>query len=101
MKTTVYIATSLDGFIARNDGNLDWMNNVENPTNDDYGYSDFISTIDAIVMGRGTFETVLSFPSWPYEKTVFVLSTILKDVPDNLQGKVYLRSMAPKELLSW
>lgn len=101
MKTTVYIATSLDGFIARKDGNLDWLTNIENPTNDDYGYRDFISTIDAIVMGRGTFETVLSFPAWPYEKTVFVLSTTLKNVPDPLKEKVQLLSMTPKDVLSW
>ncbi len=100
MKTTVYIATSLDGFIARKDGNIDWMINIENPTNDDYGYADFTSTIDAIVMGRGTFEKVLSFPSWPYEKRVFVLSTTLKDVPSNLEGKVNLLSLTPKDLLS-
>jgi len=100
MKTIVYIATSLDGFIARKDGNIDWMINIENPTNDDYGYADFMSTIDAIVMGRGTFEKVLSFPSWPYKTRVFVLSTTLKDGPRNLDGKVSLLSMTPKELLS-
>jgi dihydrofolate reductase len=100
MKTTVYIATSLDGFIARKDGNLDWMLNIENPTNEDYGYADFMSTIDAIVMGRGTFEKVLTFSSWPYEQKVFVLSTTRKDAPKNLKGKVSLLSMLPKELLS-
>ncbi len=100
MKTSVYIATSLDGFIARKDGNIDWMINIENPTNDDYGYADFIRTIDSIVMGRGTFEKVLSFPSWPYEKKVFVLSTTLKAVPSNLKGRVNLISLTPKEVLS-
>ena len=101
MKTTVYIATSLDGFIARKDGNIDWMLNIENPSNDDYGYADFISTIDAIVMGRGTFEKVLTFSSWPYDKRVFVLSTTLKDAPKQLKGKVNLLSMTPREVLSF
>ena len=100
MKTTVYIATSLDGFIARKDGQIDWMMNIENPTGDDYGYADFISTIDVIVMGRDTFEKVLSFSGWPYEKRVFVLSTTLKDVPNHLKKKVHLLSMTPTELLN-
>lgn len=99
MNTTVYIATSLDGFIARNDGNIDWLIDIENPANDDYGYADFIKTIDAIVMGRSTYEKVLSFPAWPYEQQVFVLSTSLKDVPNNLKGKVGLLSMSPKDLV--
>ncbi len=61
MKNTVYIATSLDGFIARKDGSIEWLLNIDNPANDDYGYADFMRTIDAIVMGRGTFEKVLTF----------------------------------------
>ena len=101
MKTIVYIATSLDGFIARKDGNIDWMINIENPTNDDYGYAEFINTIDAIVMGRGTFEKVLTFSSWPYAKRVFVLSTTRKSVPNSLKGKVSLLSMTPREVLSF
>lgn len=99
MKITVYIATSLDGFIARKDGQIDWLMNIENPTGDDYGYADFISTIDAIVMGKGTFEKVLSFGEWPYEKMVFVLSTTLKDVPSHLNKKVQLLSMTPTKTL--
>ncbi len=99
MKTTVYIATSLDGFIARPDGDIDWLMNIENPAKDDYGYSEFYSGIDAIVTGRGTFEKVLSFPSWPYDKKVFVLSTTLKELPSALRDKAVIVSMNPKELL--
>jgi dihydrofolate reductase len=101
MKTSVYIATSLDGFIARNDGILDWLVDNENPTGDDYGYSEFISNIDAIVMGRGTFEKVLSFPSWPYNKRVFVLSTSLQQIPDGLREKATVLSMKPTEVLNY
>lgn len=100
MKTTVYIATSLDGFIARKNGGIDWLFNIENPTNDDYGYSEFISGIDAIVMGRNTFEVVRTFNQWPYEKIVFVLSTSLKKIPDDLKDKASLLSMEPKQVLS-
>jgi dihydrofolate reductase len=58
VKASVFIATSLDGFIARPDGGLDWLpaDGVE-----PHGYDEFIATVDAIVMGRKTFETVLWF----------------------------------------
>ncbi|HTE28969.1 MAG TPA: hypothetical protein VK666_01255, partial [Chryseolinea sp.] len=67
MKISVYIGKSLDGFIARNDGNIDWLVRFEN---DEIArsYTEFIGRIDAMVIGRGTFEKVLSFPSWPYER---------------------------------
>jgi dihydrofolate reductase len=73
MRASVFIATSLDGFIARQDGALDWL-----PTDggEPHGYDEFIATVDAIVMGRKTFETVLTFDAWPYgTKPVVVLST--------------------------
>lgn len=60
-----------------------------------------MSKIDAVVIGRGTFEKVLTFPSWPYEKKVFVLSTGIKQVPDMLRGKVTVLSMKPRELLNY
>jgi dihydrofolate reductase len=72
MKASVFIATSLDGYIAREDGRLDWLPGDCEP----HGYEEFIATVDAIVIGRGTFETVLAFDSWPYGKTpVFVLAS--------------------------
>ena len=72
MKASVFIATSLDGYIARKDGGLDWLPDQCEP----HGYEEFIATVDAIVIGRGTFETVLGFGSWPYGKTpVFALSS--------------------------
>jgi len=99
MKTSVYIGTSLDGFIAKTDGNIDWLTQY---ANDDaiHAYEEFMKGIDAIVIGRGTFEKVLSFPSWPYEKKVFVLSTSLNQLPDILKDKATLLAMRPKELLS-
>ena len=56
--------------------------------------------IDAIVIGRGTFDKVLTFPSWPYEKRVFVLSSSIKQVPEKVMNKVTILSMKPTELLS-
>ena len=100
MKTTVYIGTSLDGFIARKDGDIDWLTRF---ANDEaiHAYEEFMSGIDAIVIGRGTFEKVLTFSSWPYEKKAFVLSTSIKQAPDILRGKITVLSMKPKELLNY
>ena len=100
MKTSVYIGTSLDGFIAKTDGNIDWLTQY---ANDDaiHAYEEFMNGIDAIVIGRGTFEKILTFPSWPYEKKAFVLSTSLKQLPDTLKDKATLLSMRPKEILSY
>lgn len=89
MKTTVYIAISLDGFIARTNGDLDWLMNSKNTSKEVLdGYNEFISKIDAIVIGRGTFDKVLTFPSWPYERKVFVLSTTIQHIPEALKEKI-------------
>jgi dihydrofolate reductase len=61
MPNLVYIATSIDGFIAREDGNMDWLMNLPNPEKSDYGFSVFLDRLDGIIMGRKTFETVLGF----------------------------------------
>ena len=73
MKASVFIGTSVDGFIARPNGGLDFL-----PAGggEPHGYEEFMASIDALVIGRNTFETVLAFETWPYgEKPVFVLST--------------------------
>jgi dihydrofolate reductase len=96
--TVVYIATSLDGFIARADGGIDWLG--EPPEGEDYGWAEFIAGIDAMVMGRVTFEQVLTFGPWPYEGTpLTVLSNTLKSVPDHLQGKAEISSLGLEALL--
>lgn len=98
MKASVFIATSLDGFIARQDGALDWL-----PVGggEPHGYPEFIATVDAIVIGRKTFETVLAFEVWPYEtKPVVVLSTTLSEltVPDGAVCE--LMAGTPGEIVS-
>jgi dihydrofolate reductase len=71
--TSVFIGTSLDGFIARVNGELDFL---PPGGGEPHGYEEFMATVDALVIGRKTFETVLTFDEWPYgEKRVFVLST--------------------------
>ena len=73
MKASVFIGTSLDGFIARTNGHLDFL---PPGGGEPHGYDEFMATVDALVIGRKTFETVLTFDKWPYgEKTVVVLST--------------------------
>lgn len=98
LKVSVYIATSLDGFIARKNGGLDWL-----PTpregDEDYGYAEFMSTVDNIVMGRNTFEKVLSFGNWPYEKKVVVLTSQNLTLPSELADKVEIASLPPRKLV--
>jgi len=73
MKASVFIGTSVDGFIARPNGELDFL---PPGGGEPHGYDEFMATVDALVIGRKTFETVLAFSTWPYgEKPVFVLST--------------------------
>jgi dihydrofolate reductase len=73
MKASVFIATSLDGFIARRDGGLDWL---PHDGGEPHGYDEFIATVDGLVIGRKTFETVLAFDAWPYgSKPVIVLTS--------------------------
>ncbi len=91
MSNIVYIATSLDGYIAGPNNEMDWLHQVPNPDGSDFGFADFMTSIDALVMGRNTFEMVLSFGvDWPYNKPVFVLSNTLKSVPEGYQDKVFL-----------
>ena len=97
MKTSVYIGTSIDGFIARPNGEIDWLTQFEESVRDQYAA--FIQTIDAVVIGRGTFETVLTYASWPYDKKVYVLSNTLRRAPVGISGDVTLVSMKPAELL--
>ncbi|MDZ8118682.1 dihydrofolate reductase family protein [Pontiella agarivorans] len=92
MANFVYIATSLDGYIAGPDGELDWLMNFPNPGKSDFGFGRFMKKIDALVMGRHTFEKVLTFGTWPYPKPVFVLSSTLTGIPEHLEGKVELVS---------
>ena len=72
MKTTYYLASSLDGYIAKKDGDVSWLDEIVTH-GEDTGYEEFYSTVDAIVMGRKTYEMIYSFGTWPYEnKPVWV-----------------------------
>jgi dihydrofolate reductase len=99
MTNYVYIATSLDGFIAASDGKLDWLEEIPNPEKNDFGYSEFMRGIDAIVMGRKTFEKVLTFGVWPYDKPVYVPSKSKLTIPKEVEDKVEIITGNPKKLV--
>lgn len=96
MRASVFIATSVDGFIARTNGGLDWL-----PANggEPHGYDEFMATVDAIVIGRKTYDTVLTYESWPYEKKpVIVLSTRLRKVEVPQGAVCEVMSGTPREV---
>ncbi len=103
MKASVYIATSLDGFIARADGSLDWLPGADGNggagDGEDYGYTAFMETVDAIVMGRHTYEQVLTFGDWPYQVPVVVLGSRRVDIPAGLSDRVAWMSGSPSEIV--
>ena len=101
MKVSAYIATSLDGFIARENGALDWLPGSSGISDgEDYGYHGFMETVDALLMGRKTYEMVLSFGQWPYgEKRVIVWSHNAIRIPAILSETVEYRSSAPTQLV--
>lgn len=82
-KVILYIAASMDGYIARTDGNIDWLSMVETP-GEDYGYEAFTENIDTVIMGRNTYEKVLSF-GIPYPHTgkqSYIITRTLTKSPD-------------------
>lgn len=100
MRTIVFIAQSIDGYIAGKDGELDWLNTIPNPTHDDMGFVQLMDEVDGIVMGRTTFKTVCGFDGdWPYTKHVYVLSRTLSEVPEELSNKVSLLSGRPNQII--
>lgn len=98
----VFIATSLDGYIARTDGRIDWLEaaNATVPAGEDCGYRAFMDTVDGLVMGRRTFEQVLGFDPWPFAgRPVVVLSRRGVAIPEALRGAVSSSSEAPPALV--
>ena len=102
MRCSVFIATSLDGFIAREDGAIDWLERANGsvPAGEDCGYAAFMATVDALVMGRHTFETVRAFPEWPYGETpVWVVSRSLERLPTGVPATVRLVAEDPQGVI--
>ncbi len=93
MKNHVFIAISLDGYIADAQGSVEWLNNLtfENTNNSqavEDAFTNFMQCIDAVIMGRKTFETIKSFDTWIYNKPVIVMSTTLRHLENKFADKV-------------
>jgi dihydrofolate reductase len=98
MTVSVFVGTSVDGFIARRNGSFDFL-----PADggEPHGYDEFIATVDALVIGRNTFETVLSLPTWPYgKKRVVVLSSRTVDLSTVRGGVVEHMAGPPAEIVA-
>ncbi len=100
-KNSIFIATSIDGYIADKNGGIEWLHSIENPDNDDLGYVEFTGRIDALVMGRVTFESVMGFDiPWPYDKPVYVLSRTMSAIPSTHQDHATLVNGSLSKVLS-
>ena len=96
----VMMAITLDGFVARQDHSLDWL--MKQDTNEeDHGFTEFMDSIDVIVMGSGSYKTVRQFDAWPYKKPVVVLSRNMtdEDIPDELSGQVEIMNLSPEKFM--
>ena len=98
MSVSVFIGTSVDGFIARPNGALDFL---PEGGGEPHGYKEFIASVDAIVIGRNTFEKVLTLGPWPYgDKRVVVLSSRPLDLSKAVGGIVEQMAGTPAEIVS-
>lgn len=100
-QVAAFCATSVDGYLARADGGLDWLDVPGAPDGEDYGYGAFVAQVDALVMGRRTYETVRGFDAWPYgDLPVRVLSSKPLPVPAALADRVSTVSDAPARIVA-
>jgi len=101
VQATVFIATSLDGFIARENGDIDWLPAMEGPGGEDYGYHGFMETVDVLVMGRHSYEKVRTLGPWFYgKKPVVVLTSGPLDIPPDLADTVESMGGDPREIIA-
>ena len=101
MEATVFVGTSLDGFIAREDGSIDWLNSPEFAMGaEDYGFRAFMDTVDVLVMGSHTYDLVRTFDEWPYGSTpMVVLSSRDVVIPESLSALVESMNASPEEVI--
>ena len=100
---SAFLAVSVDGLIAREDGSVDWLNaiNAAMPAGEDGGYGAFIATVDTIVMGRHTFDLVLTFDAWPYgAMPVHVMTRRGVDIPASVAATVTASDESPEALVA-
>jgi dihydrofolate reductase len=102
VKVSVFIGTSLDGYISRSDGGIDWLEKAHKKvtSGEDFGFNSFLNSMDLLVMGRKTFEQVLTFEDWPYKNTkIIVMSSKQIEIPGHLRGKVTVTKESPTQLM--
>ena len=101
MSNRIYIATSLDGYIADKNGAITWLDMIPMTKEVQSEFTNFMDTIDALVMGRNTFETVKGFGvEWPYSKKVFIVSNSMKSIPYGYEDKTELIKGSPTEIVA-
>lgn len=97
---SVFIATSADGFIAKTNGDIDWLHNPDYVIDGlDFGYESFMHSVDALLMGRSTYDQVLTFGEWPYTKPVYVATNRELDIPEALKCKIFRIQGTPEEII--
>ncbi|WP_428407417.1 dihydrofolate reductase family protein [Hyphococcus sp.] len=102
MTNYVYLGASIDGYISARDGGLGWLEYVPTPKGDDLGFADFMAKVDAVVMGRKTFETLIGFGvGWHYPKPGIILSTTMNEAPEAFAGHVEFASGTPQEIVDF
>ena len=100
MKASVFVGTSLDGFIARENGDLDWLIGSDEGAGMNHGFKEFFATVDVLVLGRNTYEKVITFDKWYYgTKPVVVLTTRPLEIPVRLSASVETMNGAPSEIV--
>lgn len=93
MEIVYYVAASLDGFIATPEGGIDWLQPFEN-TGEDYGYAAFYASVEAVLLGRATYEKCLQFPAWPYSgKPYWVFSKATGNTPSKVVAEMNARGI--------
>jgi dihydrofolate reductase len=101
VKCSVFVAISMDGYLARLNGDLDWLTKTAAANaSEDYGYKEFFDTVDTVILGRKTYEHLLSLNDWPYAgKRTIVLSRDAGKVPGDLAYPVNIMSGPPAGLV--
>jgi dihydrofolate reductase len=102
MRASVFIAASMDGFIARPDGGLDWLPGSDGEEVEEHGYQAFIASVDVVIMGRGTYDLVMTFGGWPFSPKlpVRVLTTRPITLPPYAPPTAKVMSGEPAEILA-
>lgn len=102
VKVSVFIGTSLDGFIARENGDIDWLDdaNKQVTPGEDFGLKSFLESVDQIIMGRKTFDQAMNFDNWPYSNTkMIVLTSKNIEIPQKLRETVTTSTTSSPEQL--